>query len=43
MPQAFYAKEPKGVSLESPGNYRFITTEKAKSGQMSSTEECIAS
>ena len=39
MPQAFHARQQKGVSLESPGNYRFISGEKAKSGQMSSTEE----
>ena len=39
MPQAFASKHPIGVSLDSPGNYRFISGEKAKSGQMSSTEE----
>ncbi|HSU55389.1 MAG TPA: DUF1501 domain-containing protein, partial [Candidatus Dormibacteraeota bacterium] len=39
MPQAFSAKTPKGVSLDSPGNYRFISGEKVKAGQMSSTEE----
>jgi len=39
MPQAFFAKHPKGVSLDSPANYRFISGEKTKSGEMSSTEE----
>jgi uncharacterized protein (DUF1501 family) len=39
MPQAFAAKHPKGVSLDSPQNYRFISGERAKNGEMSSTEE----
>ena len=39
MPQAFAAKQPKGVSLDSPQNYRFISGERAKAGEMSSTEE----
>src|SRR5262249_39735050 len=37
MPQAFQAKHPVGVSLESPQNYRFMSREKGKSGEM--TEE----
>jgi uncharacterized protein (DUF1501 family) len=37
MPQAFQAKHPVGVSLESPQNYRFISREKGKGGEM--TEE----
>src|SRR5580765_179059 len=39
MPQAFAAKHPKGVSLESPQNYRFISGDRARNGEMSSTEE----
>jgi uncharacterized protein (DUF1501 family) len=35
MPQAFAAKEPKGVSLDNPQNYRFISSERGKSGEMS--------
>jgi len=37
MPQAFAAKTPKGVSLDSPQNYRFIG-DKAKPGEMSTEE-----
>jgi uncharacterized protein (DUF1501 family) len=37
MPQAFQAKHPVGVSLESPQSYRFISREKGKTGEM--TEE----
>jgi len=37
MPQAFQAKHPVGVSLESPQSYRFISREKGKSAEM--TEE----
>jgi uncharacterized protein (DUF1501 family) len=37
MPQAFQAKHPVGVSLESPQNYRFMSREKGKNGEM--TEE----
>jgi uncharacterized protein (DUF1501 family) len=37
MPQAFQAKHPVGVSLESPQSYRFISREKGKGGEM--TEE----
>jgi uncharacterized protein (DUF1501 family) len=39
MPQAFAAKNAKGVSLESPQNYRFISSDRAKGGEMSSTED----
>jgi uncharacterized protein (DUF1501 family) len=39
MPQAFAAKNPKGVSLDSPQNYRFISPEKTKSGELSRAEE----
>jgi uncharacterized protein (DUF1501 family) len=39
MPQAFAAKNPKGVSLDSPQNYRFMASEKSKSGEMSSAEQ----
>ncbi len=34
MPQAFQAKHPVGVSLENPQNYRFISREKGKTGEM---------
>jgi uncharacterized protein (DUF1501 family) len=37
MPQAFQAKRPVGVSLESPQSYRFISREKGRNGEM--TEE----
>jgi uncharacterized protein (DUF1501 family) len=37
MPQAFQAKHPVGVSLESPQSYRFMSREKGKGGDM--TEE----
>jgi len=37
MPQAFQAKHPVGVSLESPQSYRFMSREKGKNGEM--TEE----
>jgi len=33
MPQAFQAKHPVGVSLESPQSYRFISREKGKTGE----------
>ncbi|PYJ08585.1 MAG: hypothetical protein DME25_01110 [Verrucomicrobia bacterium] len=39
MPQAFAAKNPKGVSLESPQSYRFIPPGKARSSEQSSAEE----
>jgi uncharacterized protein (DUF1501 family) len=39
MPQAFASKHPVGVSLDSPQNYRFVSGEKTKNGEMSATEE----
>lgn len=39
MPQAFDAKRPTGVSLDSPQNYRFISPEKGKAGEMTSAED----
>jgi len=39
MPQAFGARSPKGVSLDNPQNYRFITAKRGPDGEMSSTEE----
>jgi uncharacterized protein (DUF1501 family) len=39
MPQAFAAKNPKGVSLENPQNYRFISSERMKPGEKGSAEE----
>ena len=39
MPQALAAKTPMGVSLDNPQNYRFISSEKVKKGEMSATEE----
>jgi len=35
MPQAFAAKNPKGISLDNPQNYRFMSSEKGKAGEMS--------
>jgi uncharacterized protein (DUF1501 family) len=34
MPQAFAAQNPKGISLDNPQNYRFISSEKGKAGEM---------
>jgi uncharacterized protein (DUF1501 family) len=39
MPQAFAAKHPTGVSLDSPQNYRFISPEKSRPGEMDGAEE----
>jgi uncharacterized protein (DUF1501 family) len=39
MPQAFAAKKPMGISLDNPSNYRFVSGEKAKSGEMDETEK----
>jgi uncharacterized protein (DUF1501 family) len=39
MPQAFSAKEPTGVSLDSPQNYRFIPPGGAKGSEAAATEE----
>jgi uncharacterized protein (DUF1501 family) len=39
MPQAFAAKKPMGISLDNPSNYRFVSGEKAKSGEMDAAEK----
>lgn len=39
LPQAFAAKYPKGISLDSPQNYRFISGDKPGAGEMDTTEE----
>ena len=39
MPQAFAAKKPMGISLDNPQNYRFVSGEKGKSGEMAMTEK----
>lgn len=39
MPQAFAAKKPMGISLDNPQNYRFVTGEKAKAGEMNAAEK----
>jgi uncharacterized protein (DUF1501 family) len=39
MPQSFSAREPKGVSLDSPQTYRFMAPRGGGSGEMSSAEE----
>lgn len=39
MPQAFAAKKPMGISLDNPANYRFVSGEKAKSGEMDAAEK----
>jgi len=39
MPQALAAKKPTGVSLDSPQNYRFISSEKSRNGEMTSAED----
>jgi uncharacterized protein (DUF1501 family) len=38
MPQAFAAKKPMGISLDNPQNYRFVSGEKSKSGEMDAAE-----
>lgn len=38
MPQAFSARQPMGVSVDSPKNYRFVSSERAKKGEMDSEE-----
>jgi uncharacterized protein (DUF1501 family) len=38
MPQAFTAREPKGVSLDNPQNYRFLTPGRHKPGEAAETE-----
>jgi uncharacterized protein (DUF1501 family) len=37
-PQAFTAKEPKGVSLENPQNYRFMASGRGRGGDAEATE-----
>ncbi|MDB6027150.1 MAG: hypothetical protein JWM68_3373 [Verrucomicrobiales bacterium] len=39
MPQAFAAKHPMGISMDSPENYRFRSGEKAKAGEMDMDEQ----
>ncbi len=39
MPQAFAAKKPMGISLDNPQNYRFVSGEKAKRGEMDASEK----
>jgi len=39
MPQAFSAKTPKGISLDNPRNYRFMTADGGRAGEMSAAEE----
>jgi len=39
MPQAFAAKKPMGISLDNPTNYRFVSGEKAKAGEMDAAEK----
>ncbi len=39
MPQAFAAKKPMGISLDNPQNYRFVSGEKAKAGEMNASEK----
>lgn len=39
MPQAFAAKQPKGICFDNPGNYRFQKSDKPGPGEMDSTEE----
>jgi uncharacterized protein (DUF1501 family) len=37
-PQAFSSPHPKGVSLDNPKNYRFVSSEHAKNGEMDAEE-----
>ena len=39
MPQAFAAKKPMGVSLDNPQNYRFVSGENGKPGEMAMAEK----
>ncbi|MGN6552407.1 MAG: DUF1501 domain-containing protein, partial [Verrucomicrobiota bacterium] len=39
MPQAFSAHNPKGVSLDNPQNYRFISSEKPMKGEADKMEQ----
>jgi uncharacterized protein (DUF1501 family) len=38
MPQAFSAQHPAGISVDSPKNYRFVSSEHAKKGEMDAEE-----
>jgi uncharacterized protein (DUF1501 family) len=38
MPQAFASTRPQGVSLDTPKNYRFVSSERAKKGEIDSEE-----
>jgi len=38
MPQSFAAKHPKGVSLDSPEHYKFVSGEKTKAGETGGME-----
>lgn len=38
MPQAFSSAHPMGIGLDSPKNYRFVSSEHAKKGEMDSEE-----
>ncbi len=38
LPQAFASKQPKGISLDTPQNYRFINADKPGAGEMDTTE-----
>ncbi|HEU5124673.1 MAG TPA: DUF1501 domain-containing protein [Verrucomicrobiae bacterium] len=39
MPQAFAAQHPKGVSVDNPQNYRFISSEKGMNGEADKMEQ----
>jgi uncharacterized protein (DUF1501 family) len=39
LPEAFFAPKPKGIVLNSPQNYRFVSGDHAKMGQPDMTEE----
>ncbi|MEO7297291.1 MAG: DUF1501 domain-containing protein [Verrucomicrobiota bacterium] len=39
MPQAFAARKPMGISLDNPQNYRFVSGEKVKRGEVDASEK----
>lgn len=39
MPQAFAAKRPIGISLQTPESYRFMTNDRSGQGEMDTTEQ----
>ena len=39
MPQAFAAKRPTGISLQSPNSYRFVTNDRPGPGEADTTEQ----